>query len=120
VCLGDLNKGCWRVQPVGASAATVLDPSGHARFTVLTESLLRMEYSPVGVFEDRATTVVLNRHLPAPLYTVSYVDGVLSLTTHRVRLVYQTGQPFSASSLSVTATPTDGDPVRPLCLLGSR
>jgi hypothetical protein len=95
VCLGDLNKGCWRVQPVGASAATVLDPSGHARFTVLTESLLRMEYSPVGVFEDRATTVVLNRHLPAPLYTVSYVDGVLSLTTHRVRLVYQTGQPFS-------------------------
>ena len=33
------------------------------RFTVLTDRLIRMEYSESGVFEDRATQTVINREL---------------------------------------------------------
>ena len=34
------------------------------RITVLTESLLRLEYSRDGIFEDRATQTVINRDFP--------------------------------------------------------
>ena len=36
------------------------------RFTVLTDRLIRMEYSESGVFEDRATHTVINRELAVP------------------------------------------------------
>lgn len=34
------------------------------RITVLTESLVRMEYDPEGSFTDEATQTVLNRDFP--------------------------------------------------------
>ena len=40
------------------------------RFTVLTSSLVRMEYTENGYFEDRATQSVINREFPVPAYTV--------------------------------------------------
>ena len=52
----------------------------HYRITVLTPSLLRLEYSPDGVFEDRATQMVLNRDFPVPEFTVSWKGSILSLT----------------------------------------
>ena len=41
------------------------------RITVLTESLLRLEYSRDGIFEDRATQTVINRDFPVPVFKVS-------------------------------------------------
>ncbi len=41
--------------PVASDAAVVLAPGGTARFTVLTERMIRMEYASSGAFEDRAT-----------------------------------------------------------------
>ena len=35
------------------------------RITLLTEGLVRLEYDPDGLFEDRATQTVLNRDFPA-------------------------------------------------------
>ena len=43
------------------------------RFTVLTDGLLRAEWSDDGVFEDRATTFALHRDLPVPAFRV--IDG---------------------------------------------
>src|SRR5690349_6891294 len=47
----------------------------NARFTVLTPQLIRMEWSEDGKFEDHASLVFLNRHLPVPKFTVSTTDG---------------------------------------------
>jgi alpha-glucosidase (family GH31 glycosyl hydrolase) len=42
---------------------------GHARFTVLTPQLIRMEWSADGKFEDHASLVFINRRLPVPKFT---------------------------------------------------
>ena len=40
------------------------------RITLLTEGLLRLEYSEDGVFEDRATQMVFFRDFPEVTYRV--------------------------------------------------
>ena len=47
--------------PKAADNASVV--SGNARFTVLTDRMIRMEYAPDGTFEDRATLTFVNREL---------------------------------------------------------
>ena len=74
---------------------------GNARFTVLTDRLVRMEWAPDGVFEDRASLAVVNRNLPVPSYRATVRNGVLTIKTDKICLVYK-GGPFDASSLSVT------------------
>ena len=44
---------------------------GNARFTVLTDRLIRMEWSEDGKFEDRASLAIINRRLDVPAFTVS-------------------------------------------------
>ena len=59
-----LASGPWGSRkPVARSAAVV--QQGHARFTVLTDRLLRLEYSAQegGPFEDRATMFAINRNM---------------------------------------------------------
>ena len=53
--------------PVANPKAVVID--GHARFTVLTPQLIRMEWAADGKFEDHASFVFLNRRLPVPEFT---------------------------------------------------
>ena len=50
--------------PVADPKAVVI--LGHARFTVLTPQLIRMEWAADGKFEDHASFVFLNRRLPVP------------------------------------------------------
>ncbi len=70
------------------------------RITVLTDGLLRLEYSDDGVFEDRASAFALFRDLPVPDYRV--IDGPqhLEILTDRVHLVYDRG-PLRTSGLSI-------------------
>ena len=47
------------------------------RITVLTDRLMRLEYSEEGIFEDRATQVVLNRDFPETEYHMNRTrDGI--------------------------------------------
>ena len=55
--------------PVADPHAVVI--LGHARFTVLTSQLVRMEWSADGKFEDHASLVFLNRRLPVPHFTAA-------------------------------------------------
>ena len=88
--------------PLASPGAAVTDSSGKARFTVLTDRLIRMEYlGAAGAFEDRATLAVLNRALPVPAFTHSEAGGVLTITTAKVALTYAVGQPFAPATLSV-------------------
>ena len=63
---------------------------GHARFTVLTPELIRMEWAGDGHFEDHASFVFLNRHLPVPHFehSVSEDGGKLTIHTAALTLVY--------------------------------
>jgi alpha-glucosidase (family GH31 glycosyl hydrolase) len=66
---------------------------GHARFTVLTPEMIRMEWSADGKFEDHASFVFINRRLPTPKFTRS-----IELNGHRLII--------DTAALSLTYTPS--------------
>ncbi|WAA12105.1 glycoside hydrolase family 31 protein [Fervidibacillus halotolerans] len=68
------------------------------RFTVLTEKLIRLEYSEHGTFEDRATQTVINRKFPLPKFEVVERQDQLEIITDHFHLYYTYG-PFSKHSL---------------------
>ncbi len=86
----------------------------HARFTVLTPELIRMEWAADDKFEDHASLVFLNRHLPVPRYTHETADNnsKLTIATDALKITYapQADGRFSTSNLSITLT-VDGKPV---------
>ncbi|HEX4284250.1 MAG TPA: TIM-barrel domain-containing protein [Terracidiphilus sp.] len=86
----------------------------HARFTVLTPELIRMEWSADNKFEDHASLVFLNRHLTVPRYTHETADknSKLTIATDALKITYapQADGRFSTSNLSITLT-VDGKPV---------
>lgn len=84
--------------PVADARATVT--CGNARFTVLTDRLIRMEHSPDGVFEDRASFVFVNRRLPVPAFKVARTDAGCTIDTGSLVLAYAGGA-FSSESLKV-------------------
>ena len=43
------------------------------RFTILTPRMIRLEYSINGVFEDRPTSLVINRSFPKVPYSITEV-----------------------------------------------
>ena len=69
------------------------------RFTILTPSLVRMEYSEKGIFEDRATSVVVNREFDVPWFEVCESDDMLTIYTKRLEISYRKNNPFHESSL---------------------
>ena len=70
------------------------------RFTVLTPSMIRMEYSEKGEFVDKKTQMVVNRTFDVPEYTVNEKNGELIIETDKARLVY-TGGKFAGNNLRV-------------------
>ena len=86
--------------PVADPSATVV--SGNARFTILTDRLVRMEWAADGRFEDNATLAVINRRLPVPAYKVRESEGGITITTDALTLVYKGNDNFSQDNLSVT------------------
>ena len=89
-----------QVRTTGQAPAASTVVAGHARITVLTQRLLRIEWSPSGRFEDRATQVVWNRDLPTPDFTVTRTGDAVHLRTPYLILDYD-GGPFSPSGLKV-------------------
>lgn len=86
--------------PVADPGAVVV--SGSARFTVLTPRVVRMEWSPDGQFEDRASLAFVNRRLPVPQFSVERRHGRLEIRTEALVLRYleDTG-PFDRDNLAV-------------------
>lgn len=83
---------------------------GCARFTFLTERLVRMEWARDQCFEDRLTLTVANRETPPVRFTqkVSAEGRVLLLETAFLRLQYtECGQPFSRRNLEIRCTAGD-------------
>lgn len=102
--------------PVAQSVAVtdpVADPNavvtlGNARFTVLTPQLIRMEWAADGKFEDRASFVFLNRHMPVPDFEKTFANGFQKLTikTSALTLTYSPSADgrFKPDNLSISLT----------------
>ena len=97
--LMSLRLGAGELNPVADPAAVVTE--GNARFTVLTDRLIRMEWSEDGRFEDRASLAIVNRRLSVPRYTVAHTGGALVIKTDKVQLTYKGGR-FDAGNLQVS------------------
>lgn len=70
------------------------------RFSVLTEQVIRMEYSETGEFVDRQTQIVLNRKFPVPEFTVYDKGDSMQIATKYLLLSYDK-KPFSQEGLQV-------------------
>ncbi len=97
----------YKVTPLCNEKAVV--KGEYFRFTVLTPSLIRMEYNKDGIFEDRATKVAINRNFPVPQFTVKYEGTLLKIRTERLELFYHTDKPFHESSLTARMWGDYGD-----------
>lgn len=86
--------------PLADASAQVV--SGNARFTVLTDRLIRMEWSADGRFEDNATLGIVNRDLPVPSFKARKSGKTVTITTGAVKLVYKGPAKFSSGNLSVS------------------
>jgi alpha-glucosidase len=97
-----------RFDPVADPRAIVT--AGHARFTVLTPQLIRMEWAADGKFEDHASLVFLNRRLPVTkfLQQLEAMGGSskIVIKTSALTLTYTQGEPgdgkFNADNLTIT------------------
>lgn len=56
------------------------------RFTVLTERLIRIEYSENANFVDEPTTLVVNRNFPKPNFNVKQDKNYLEISTSYFKL----------------------------------
>ena len=85
-----------------ASRGATVIADDDARFEVLGDGLIRMEYSPTGSFEDAPTVNALNRRFAVPRYRVSRSSGWLTITTSEATLRYHIGSgPFGPDNTSV-------------------
>jgi hypothetical protein len=91
----------------GTSAADDAAPravvNGHARFEVLSPTLIRMEYAGDDEFTDQATFNAIGRDDFGPTaFTRSVADGWLTIATGKVTLRYKVGSgPFTAQNVSL-------------------
>lgn len=113
-----MMKECYRMQARPVACRKNEIRGTYYRITVLTEELVRMEYSPSGVFEDRATQTVWYRDFPEVEYAVHRAPEGILVRTSKLQLTYDEGI-FSESGLSVSlkenrTTWRYGDAVRDL------
>lgn len=93
------NRFAWKVSPV-AMAENVVAGEKY-RFTVLTPSLIRMEYAPDGIFEDRASQSVFHRDFPKCEFSCTCSDGIIVLQTNNLILTYRENMPFGEETLAI-------------------
>ncbi|RHY58693.1 hypothetical protein DYB34_001886 [Aphanomyces astaci] len=84
--------------PKADPAAVVL--AGHARFTVLTSQLIRLEWS-ASDFRDASTVVVNNRALPVPKYQVTKKDQWVEISTDALHVRYDATSSVSFSDANL-------------------
>ena len=86
-----------------ASCAVVVDNTefaGKARFTLLTDRMVRCEWSEDGSFEDRPSLTFINRVQPPVKHTFERKGEGAVITTDKMRLEW-TGGAFTAENLKV-------------------
>ena len=93
-------KEIYRVKTTPKSRAESILQGEKYRITVLTEGLLRLEYSQDGIFEDRPSQTVWNRDFETPEFMAEKSEKGLSIRTNRLHLTYS-GEEFTRDSLRI-------------------
>ena len=70
------------------------------RFTILSSRLIRLEYNPEGLFEDRPTSVVVNRAFPKVPYSVTESETLIQIDTGVFTLTYVKDTELKSGTLS--------------------
>ena len=73
------------------------------RISILSESLIRFEYSDTGEFEDLPTEFAWNRNFPEVKFSVKQDSRYLEITTSYFKVTYVKEKPFKGSSFSPTS-----------------
>jgi alpha-glucosidase (family GH31 glycosyl hydrolase) len=94
-----------QTSPLADPAAMVI--AGQARFTILTDRLIRIEYAPSGQFEDHASQAFWFRKQPVPKFELTRTAQKVIIETEALRLEYLTGRAFSGKSLSILVKSTE-------------
>ncbi len=69
------------------------------RFTIITERVIRLEYSPTSTFVDIPSQLVYKRNLGLPEFTVRQDANFLEISTKYFILSYMKEQPFIGSKV---------------------
>ena len=86
--------------PVAHADAVVTAP--HVRFTVLTDRLIRLEYSPDDRFEDRPSQAFWYRDQPVPKFKKTVTGSSVEIETDCLHLKYQvSAKGFTSKTLSI-------------------
>ncbi|EXJ89556.1 hypothetical protein A1O3_02623 [Capronia epimyces CBS 606.96] len=92
----NMQSYLFESKPLAHPEATVTGP--HYRFTLLTDRLLRYEWSYDGKFEDRASTFAINREFAVPRFQAIDRPDDLEIITDHLHLSYDKKR-FSPSGL---------------------
>ncbi len=88
------------LSPQANPAAVIV--AGKARFTVLTDRLIRLEYAPGGEFEDHASQAYWYRQQDVPPFQLQQDAEHIEIETEFLHLYYQiTPKGFSPKTLSI-------------------
>ncbi len=77
------------------------------RFTILTERVIRLEYSENGIFENSPSQLVWYRNFDRPNYNVINNQNTLVIETKYFTLTYQKEMPFEKKNLRIDLVGTD-------------
>ena len=70
------------------------------RITILSEILVRLEYSETGNFENRPTQLVSFRHFNTPQFLKKEDENYLTITTGYFRIEYHKNTPFYGNKMT--------------------
>lgn len=87
-----------------SNAKAVAYSERYVRFTVITDGVVRMEWSPSGKFIDDPSFVAVNRDFPVPPYSVNKRGAWVTISTDRMKLKYKKNSgKFSSDNLIITS-----------------
>lgn len=96
----------WFQEKFGVDYSNALSKEGAMfkgtkyRITVLSDILVRIEYSESGAFEDRPTEMVKYRNFNVPQLNVTEDDQNLNIKTNYFELIYEKEKPMTGTKLS--------------------
>lgn len=84
-----------------SAADNVAYSDAHARFIVVSDGVVRMEWHPDGKFLDGPSLLATERTYPDVQYNVADRAGKVTITTPRMTVTYRKGAPFTSDNLRV-------------------
>jgi len=69
------------------------------RITVISERIVRLEFSPTGQFNDRPTQLIKKRNIGLPDFSVRQDANIVEVSTKYFSLNYIKGQPFYGTKI---------------------